>query len=122
MTSIEEIEDIIKPLLLTNLTFVLENKKIKTGKLMLFTVRDFFCVFTFFDEIKNKKTIYEIPYPFAVYRDNDKTIFDYTLPTFCEKGVNIAQQLAQIKLPKKPAKLYNKKIFVYSHLENIIDV
>jgi hypothetical protein len=116
MTSVEEIESIVKPLLLTDLTFMLENKRIKSGKLLLFSVRDFFCVFTFFDEVKNKKTIYEIPYPFAVYKEEQNTVFDYTLPTFCEKGINIMQTLAQLNFAKKPAKLYNKKLFVYSEI------
>jgi hypothetical protein len=116
MTSIEEIENIVKPLLLTDLTFMLENKKIKSGRLLLFSVRDFFCIFTFFDETKNKKTIYEIPYPFAVYKEDGNTIFDYTLPTFCEKGINIMQIIPQLNFAKKPAKLYNKKLIVYSDI------
>jgi hypothetical protein len=111
MTSPEEIEDLIKPLLLTHIDFLLENKKIKSGKFILFSVRDFFCVFTFHDTLKNKKIIYEIPYPFNVYTTNGGVIFDYTVNTFCEKNLDIATHIIRHS-SKKPSKLFNKKLFV----------
>ncbi len=111
MTSPEEIEDLIKPLLLTHIDFLLENKKIKSGKFILFSVRDFFCVFTFHDIQKNKKVIYEIPYPFNVYKTAGGVMFDYTVDTFCEKNLDIDTHVIKA-ISKKPSKLFNKKLFV----------
>lgn len=111
MTSPEEIEEIIKPLLLTHIDFLLESKKIKSGKFILFSVRDFFCVFTFHDIQKNKKVIYEIPYPFNVHKTKGGVIFDYTIETFCEKNLDINVQALKI-VGKKTSKLFNKKLFV----------
>jgi hypothetical protein len=113
MTSPEEIEEIIKPLLLTHIDFLLENKKIKSGKFILFSVRDFFCVFTFHDIQKNKNIIYEIPYPFNVYKTKDGVVFDYTVDTFCEKNLDINSHVTKI-VDKKTSKLFNKKLFVIS--------
>jgi hypothetical protein len=111
MTSPEEIEDIIKPLLLTHVDFLLESKKIKSGKFILFSVRDFFCVFTFFDTHKNKKVIYEIPYPFNVTKVEKGIIFDYTVDAFCEKNLDINTHVVKF-ISKKSSKLFNKKLFV----------
>jgi hypothetical protein len=113
MTSIEEIEQIIKPFLLTEVTFYLEDKKIKAGKLILFSIRDFFCIFTLADSVKNKRIIYEIPYPFSITSEDSKMIFDYTEETFCENNKEI-QRVFKTLLPKKQSKLFNKKLVVSS--------
>jgi len=113
MTSPEEIEEYIKPLLLTNVDFILDDKRIKSGKFMLFTVRDFFCIFTFHDIVKNKKVIYELPYPFNIYKTKGGIVFDYTVSTFCEKNVDISTIVNNI-VPKKVSKFFNKKMFVIS--------
>jgi hypothetical protein len=115
MTSIETLENFIKEFLLTNVVFFLDNKKVKSGRLVLFTVRDFFCVFTLHDEIKNKKTIYEVPYPFGARLANNSLEFDYTVSTFCEK-CNGIQSLAANITPKKTSKLFNKKLVITSHI------
>jgi hypothetical protein len=115
MTSVDEIEELIKPFLLTNITFFIEGKRVKTGKLILFTVRDFFCVFTLHDTIKNKKTIYEIPYPFNIYKKPNTLEFDYTIDAFSEKAIDIRNIIKDI-IPSKTSKIFNKKVIVYSHI------
>lgn len=111
MTSIEEIEQFVKPFLLTDITFSLEGKKIKSGKLILFSARDFFCIFTFLDHTKNKKVIYEIPYPFDIEHEKDKLIFNYTLDTFCEKSIDFHNKVQSFQF-KKVSKFFNKKLVV----------
>jgi len=111
MTSVEEIEELIKPFLLTDITFTLESKKLKQGKLILFAIRDFFCVFTIFDPVKNKKTAYEIPYPFNIEVTPNELIFNYTIEAFSEKSVDIKEKLKTTKF-KKVSKMFNKKVIV----------
>jgi hypothetical protein len=113
MTTIEILEGQIKNFLLTSVVFSLENKKIKSGKLILFSVRDFFCIFTLFDEIKNKKTIYEIPYPFGTRVVDNSLELDYTTDTFGEKCNGIEDMLIKFR-PKKASKLYDKKLVITS--------
>lgn len=111
MTSLEEIEQHIKPFLLSDITFSLEGKKIKSGKLILFSARDFFCIFTFLDHTKNKKVVYEIPYPFGLERGENKLIFNYTLETFCEKSIDFRNKVQSFQF-KKVSKFFNKKLIV----------
>jgi hypothetical protein len=115
MTSIEEIEEYIKPFLLSEITFSLEGKKIKSGKLILFSARDFFCIFTFLDHTKNKKVIYEIPYPFSIDSEKNKLTFNYTLETFCEKNVDFQNKVQTFQF-KKVSKFFNKKLIVSSDI------
>jgi len=115
MTSVDEIEEYIKPLLLTETTFVLDGKKIKVGKLLLFCIRDFFCVFTFIDSVKNKRTTYEIPYPFSIEKENGSLVFNYTLEAFSENNAEI-QRMASALQFQKVSKLFNKKLVVNSRI------
>jgi hypothetical protein len=112
MTSIEQIEVGINKLLQSNIIFALENKIVKKGKLILFCVKDFFCVFTLICEDKNnKKIIYEIPYPFALNVFNNKVIFDYTVNTFCEKNKQVADIIRTLGI-EKTSKLFNKRLSI----------
>ena len=110
MTSIEEIEQIIKPLHLLKVTFSIENKIIKQGKLQLFCIKDFFCIFTLLGlEKENKKTIYELPYPFNIKANGNIVEFDYTLDSFCLSNNSIKEHAGAIKITKT-SKFFNKKV------------
>lgn len=115
MILIEEIEDQIKNILLTEVSFILESKKIKTGKLILFTMRSFFCVFTLFDQLKNKKTIYEIPCPFDMKKIGDDIEFDYTTDTFAKRCAGMEKLINSVNL-KTASKLFNKKLLITSSI------
>ena len=110
MTSIEEIEQIIKPFLLLKVTFTIDNKTIKQGKLQLFCIKDFFCTFTLLGlEKENKKTIYELPYPFSIKQHSNSIEFDYTLDAFSLSNVAIKELVNKVKL-NKTSKFFNKKV------------
>lgn len=110
MTSIEEIEQIIKPFLLLKTTFTIDNKVIKQGKMQLFCVKDFFCTFTLLGiEKENKKVIYELPYPFSIKATDTSIEFDYTLDSFCLSNAAIKEATNKIKL-NKTSKFFNKKV------------
>jgi len=112
MTSIEQIEAGVNKLLQSNIIFALENKIVKKGKLILFCVKDFFCVFTLICEEKNnKKIIYEIPYPFALNVLNNKVVFDYTINTFCEKNKQLTDIIRTLGI-EKTSKLFNKRLSI----------
>ena len=111
MTSIEEIEEEIKSLLLTNVLFSVENKKLKSGKLMLFSMRDFFCIFTLISEDTGKRVVYEIPYPFSITRKGNAVVFNYTIDTFCEKSLDIHEAVEKLTFTKT-AKYFNKELVI----------
>ena len=110
MTSIEEIEQAIKPFLLLKASFSIDNKIIKQGKLQLFCIKDFFCTFTLLGlENENKKVIYELPYPFAIKCDESSMVFDYTIDSFCLSSSSVKEHTNKIKL-FKTSKFFNKKV------------
>jgi hypothetical protein len=110
MTSIEEIEQIIKPLLLFKVTFSIDNKVIKQGKMQLFCIKDFFCIFTLLGlEKETKKTLYELPYPFGIKAYDNTVEFDYTVDSFCLSNVGIKEHVGAVKLTKT-SKFFNKKV------------
>ena len=112
MTSIYEIEAAISKVLQNNVTFTLENKIVKKGKLILFCIKDFFCVFTLVcSDRGNKKIIYEIPYPFAMNVTRERIVFDYTVLSFCKNNKTIDSLMRKLNICK-PSKYYNKRLTI----------
>lgn len=113
MTSPLEIEKAISEHLQKTIVFSIESKVLKKGRLILFCIKDFFCVFTLIsEEKKNKKIVYEIPYPFDLNLVNkNKLIFDYSLDTFCKINSKLYDCVNKLQL-KKTSKLFNKKISI----------
>lgn len=110
MTSIDEIDQLVKPFLLTKVTFTIDNKVIKQGKVLLFCIKDFFCIFTLVGIDKtDKRTIFEIPYPFNIKGTESSLEFDYTLDGFCLTNARIKEQVNKVKL-SKTSKFFNKKL------------
>ncbi|NBP03296.1 MAG: hypothetical protein EBU90_25065, partial [Proteobacteria bacterium] len=111
MTSSENISTKINSHLQKNIDFVVENKVIKSGKIILFSVKDFFCSFLLLNENKKKRFLYEIPYPFNVSIDESNIVFDYTLDSFLKNNPLIKDDLIKFR-NKKPSKLFNKKLIL----------
>lgn len=110
MTTVEDIKNIINNHLQEKVDFYLENKKIKSGKILLFSIKDFYCVFVLMSEEKKKRITFEIPYPFNIKEvDQDSILFDYTLQTFIDNNKFIKEDILFTK-NKKTSKLLNKKL------------
>ena len=109
MTTIEGIKRAVNKHLQKKVDFYLENKKIKSGKILLFSVKDFFCVFMLLSEEKKKRLTFEIPYPFNIQESEDSIVFDYSLQTFINNNKFIKDDLIVAK-NKKTSKLLNKKL------------
>jgi hypothetical protein len=114
MTSVEQIEKSVNNFLQKKVKFLLDTKTLKEGKILLFCLKDFYCIFTLISEVKNnKKILYEIPYPFNIEVFDEKIVFDYTVDTFCRGDKNLKDIINRIKT-KKPFKLFNKKLTILS--------
>jgi hypothetical protein len=74
-----DLDELLKAFLQTNIKFVVNNKVLREGRLMVFHIKSFYVSFV----IKTKKDqdkIYEVPRPFGVHTLNgSKLIFDYSL-------------------------------------------
>jgi hypothetical protein len=112
MTSRENVETLLNKCLLANIRISSETKTLKEGKLLLFSVKDFFCVFTLISLASpTKKFIYELPYPFDIADNDGKIVLDYTVKTFCLYNKNAENLLTKIK-PQKASKYYNKRLYI----------
>jgi len=112
MTPVEDIEQLIKPFLLRDISITVDNKPLKSGKLILFSVKDFFCVFTLTTTDRgSKRFIYEIPYPYTTNITLSSLEFDYTLKEFCLNNENITAAVNKVQL-NRPSKIFNKKVVV----------
>jgi hypothetical protein len=114
MTSPEIIEKSLESFLQKRVVFALESKILKKGKLILFCIKDFFCIFTLICEEKNnKKIMYEIPYPFEFTHTSAKLTFDYTVSSFTKGKSDVLTAFKKINIGK-PSKLLNKKVSLYT--------
>ena len=81
MITVEHVESILNTLLQRNLSFQINKKIIKQGKLVLFSVKDYYI--TFFIKVGSLQKKYEVPYPFNVIHsklnNNHKVVFDYNV-------------------------------------------
>jgi hypothetical protein len=100
----EKVERAVNMFLQQKVHFHVNNKLIKTGKLILFSIKDFYLVFTI--NIHHHRKTFEIPYPFAFQTHEKKIVFDYTLNKLYH-NVQEIEQHARLLAPKKPGKYFD---------------
>lgn len=81
------------------------NKPLKKGKLLLYTVKEFYYVLT----LQNEKGLvkeYELPLPFNTRLNENSLDFDYTLESFSRNNTFVFYKSKVLNFKKK-SKLYN---------------
>jgi hypothetical protein len=73
-----DLEDILKSLLQKNVNFVINKKKWRTGRVLLFKQNGFFVEITLKNN-KEKIERFEIPIPFDITKNNNSIKFSYKL-------------------------------------------
>ncbi len=102
----EYIEEYLEPLLQCEVFFMLGPKKIKQGKLLVYTIKDYIISFTIRNN-KNQLKSYDVYYPYDVYLDkNKRLVFDYTTDTLTTSNNELMEL---IELETKDTK--NHKLF-----------
>lgn len=104
-----DVERTINTFLQRNTTFLIDNKSIKKGKLVLFNVKDFYLIFHLKSGNDQKK--YELPYPFKVYMEEGKIVLDYTIDTLSQNNDNLLYRIMSLNR-KKNSKIFNSKIVI----------
>ena len=102
MTS--RLERSINTLLQQKINFIVNGKTVKSGKLILFCIKDFYLVFTL--SIHHTKKIFEIPYPYDFSTSNNRIIIDYTVSKLSHNLKHI-EKSAKNLISKKPNKFFN---------------
>lgn len=110
MITVEYVESILNTLLQRNLSFQINKKIIKQGKLVLFSVKDYYI--TFFIKVGSLQKKYEVPYPFNVIHsklnNNHKVVFDYNVDVLAP--INSDLYLKLKNTTTKTSKLCNVKL------------
>ena len=100
----ERLEKEINRFLQQKISININHKTVKTGKLILFCIKDFYLVFTL--SISHSKKIFEIPYPYNFTIKNKGNILDYTLKSF-SSNIQSIDSYVKLLTPKKPNKYFN---------------
>jgi len=111
MISPEIIENEVSKNLQKKVDFVIEKKVIKSGKILLFSIKDFYCNFLLYVEEKKKKVLFEIPYPYSYQQTDSGLIFDYTIDTFFKNNPHMPECMSMFR-GTKTSKLFNKKLIL----------
>jgi hypothetical protein len=105
---IKQTEQIISSFLQKDVVFFINcDKPIKSGKLLIFKLKDFY--FNFVIKKDNTLKTFELPYPFAVTDCGDHIKFSYTVDDFSQKNLDLLYK-AKILTPRKRNKLYNSTV------------
>jgi len=116
MTTAEKMESAVNRLLQQKIIFTLNNKVMKSGKLILFCIKDFYLVFTL--QNQNIKKHFEIPYPYGFVEGHNRIQFDYSVHKFCQRNTHIETRAKLLSTAKKPNKFFNTYAEI-SVMENV---
>lgn len=89
---IVDLNDVFNDYFFKKISFILDGKIIKEGRLKLFTMKSFNLKFFIIDNADDIKNI-ELPYPFKITKNKEGYLFDYRLSSF--------------KLIKNPEQIYD---------------
>jgi hypothetical protein len=90
-----KLEDLLKGFLQRKLSFTLDNKIFKTGKVLLYTQKYFYINFILTtSKKKQEKLEIPIPFNFEISKDNNQFFFDYR---FCTLAQNNNEALNLLK-------------------------
>jgi len=103
-TICDKIENAVNRFLQQKVHFYVNGKLVKTGKLILFSIKDFYLVFTI--NIHHHRKTVEIPYPFAFCSEPGKITFNYDLQHLHHHIPDIVHQVKLLS-PKKPNKFFD---------------
>lgn len=105
-----DLNEIFNTYFFRNITFILDNKSIKQGRLKLFTMKGFNLKFFLLDDEGNIKSL-ELPYPFDLIKTTSGYIFDYRIEKFKTlKNTELLQNFSETDIVK--SRFYDKPLIV----------
>jgi len=110
MRNKDSIEKKINNFLLKPVTFKLNNKVIKKGKLKIFTIKQFFIKFNL--DIDNEIKVFEVPYPYKIHETNNSLVFEYTLSSFCNSNSSELYYKLKTTDKKTSNKMYDNFLYM----------
>lgn len=109
MLSIPEIETKFNDYLQKDVEFILDNKPIKSGKLILFSIKSFYLTFILSTEGKSRHTTFELPYPFTTNFHYNSAFFDYHTENIFKGNID-TECRSLLYSYKKPLRYFQNEI------------
>lgn len=100
--NIELYTKILQSYLQSKVTIQCNNKVLKTGKLTLFNIKQYFIRFNIETDKKTNKVL-ELPYPFSIENKDGICTFNYKLSSLCNNHtatVNMLKEVSKINANK----------------------
>jgi hypothetical protein len=104
-----DLEQTLNYFLQRDITFTIDDKVVKRGKLILCNIKDFYI--TFYLKHNDDQKRYELPYPFALENTNRRVTMDYTLESVAGNNTDLLYKLQSLSR-KKNTKIFNSKVVI----------
>jgi hypothetical protein len=92
-----------------NISFIIDNKVVKRGKLILFSVQDYYM--TFYLKHGEDQKRYELPYPYTVSTTNNSMTLNYSLTALAQNNDELLFKIQGLT-KKKNCKTYNNVVSI----------
>lgn len=102
------IEEDLKELVFRDISFVLNDKTIKKGKLQIFNTKQNFIKFRFDDATEKE---WELSYPYGIKKIDNGFIFDYSLSAFCPRTEEVYWVMKAMN-KKDKSKFFDNYLYV----------
>lgn len=111
--NIQTYDKIFQQLLQSKIAIKINNRVIKTGKLKLFVIKQYF-IRLHLENDKNVIKVLELPYPFNINYNKEKgCTLNYRLTSLCNNQPDTMTILKNIK-PVLPNKMYDNEVEIVS--------
>lgn len=110
-------EEIFLPFFQKNISIIIDSKILRQGRLLLFSIKDFYLHFTILND-KATKT-FELPYPFETYMENLTSkilILDYKIKTFTKNLPKIDEKTKTLFGKEKYMKYFDNYVKIIETL------
>ena len=108
------LQDCLADVLQQDLKFIINDKTIKEGKLLLYNIKDYYIIFTLLTP-KEVVKAYEIPMPFEIKSSNNELSFSYSIKTLSKDDPNKILLIDQLlKKISKKSKFYDNTLTITS--------
>lgn len=94
--SLDVYDKVLKKYLQSKIVIKQNNRTIRTGKLTLFNIKQYFIKLYIETEKKELKTL-ELPYPYTMSQKNNFCIFNYHLSSLCNNHTETMSKLCHFK-------------------------
>lgn len=103
------IEQTLNYFLQREITFSIDDKVVKRGKLILCNIKDFYI--TFYLKHNDDQKRYELPYPYAIEATSKGVVMDYTMESLAGSNLDLLFRLKSLN-KKKNTKIFNSKVTI----------